>query len=224
MSLTKMYNDDWQKKLLSPDRCDSQRRVVCAFDKLFRMLNAPFAGNILDVGCGDGALVKVLRDNLECEGGGSKVQGIDVNDCNFETDKLPYSDNEFDVVIMYSVIEHLYNPNNILLEAKRTLKPNGHIIIITSNINTDKTNFYDDPTHVHPYNPTSIKHLLRLYGYEKVFVGLWTIPKTTFLWRLPEDLQFLIGKWLPFKGTNKLAMPFLKGRSKTMLCVFKVKK
>lgn len=175
----------------------------------------------MDLGCGDGALVKLL--NMEKN---ITAKGIDFgHGVDFEKDKLQFQDNEFDIIIMYSVIEHLYNPGNILTEIKRILKPGEFLIIITSNFDLynlfvcDRS-FYNDPTHVHPYNHISIEHLMRVYNLKKRFIGLWTVKKSTLLWKLPLKLQFYIGALFPFRGQTKFVPSFLKGKSKTMLCVF----
>ena len=221
-SVTQAYQKNWKKKILEKDRISSQERVYDSFSKLFlEILGDSFEGAILDIGCGDGALVNLLNTK-EC----ISCKGIDIDQgVNFEKDKLPYGDNEFDIIIMYSVIEHLYDPGNLLTEIKRVCKTKGKIIIITSNfdlanfITCDK-GFYNDPTHVHPYNHTSIESLMKLYDLKKMFIGLWTVKKSAFLWKLPLALQFYIGALLPFTGQTKLTPPFLKGKSKTMLCVF----
>ena len=42
--------------------------------------------------------------------------------CDFNHDKLPYEDNEFDFVYARHVIEDLYNPFNLLKEMSRVSK------------------------------------------------------------------------------------------------------
>lgn len=218
---------EYQKKLHKDsaitERMESQQRVYETLENLFnKILKTPFTGKILDAGCGDGALVNLLssKENIS-------AQGIDINhDIDFEKDKFPFKDNEFDVVIMYSVLEHLFDPGNILKEIRRITKPGGFLVIITSNFTFSNLlicdrKFYNDPTHVHPYNPVSIRTLMNLYNLEEVFIGLWTVKKSHILWKLPMGLQFYIGALLPFRGDIKWIPSFLKGRSKSMLCVFR---
>ena len=225
-TVTKEYNKDWQKKKLEPERIKSQERVYFAFSNLFnKVIKTPFKGTVLDVGCGDGALVELLNSKKNIN-----AKGIDINQgIDFETDKLPFKENEFDFVVMYSVLEHLYNPGNILSEIKRVLKKNGFMIAIIPNYDPSRLiscnrKFYHDPTHVHPYNPVSLQHLMRLYNFEKCFLGLWTIKKSAILWKMPMNFQFFIGAITPFAGNKKTCPSFLKGKSKTMLCVFKNEK
>ena len=156
----------------------------------------------------------------------AEAQGIDINHgVDFETDKLPFNDREFDIVIMYSVIEHLFDPGVILQEIKRILKPGGFLVVITPHLNLanliiSDRRFYEDPTHVHPYNPVSLEKLMGLYNFQKKFIGLWTVKKTYRLWQLPASWQFYLGALLPFTGQVKWAPRFLTGRSKSILGVF----
>jgi 2-polyprenyl-3-methyl-5-hydroxy-6-metoxy-1,4-benzoquinol methylase len=49
-------------------------------------------------------------------------------------DFLPFRNNYFDVIIAIEVIEHLYNPDHAVLEAKRLLRPGGFLILSTPNL------------------------------------------------------------------------------------------
>ena len=85
-------------------------------------------GSVLDLGCGDGTFLDSLklRGNIaegldisqeaikKCETKGHKVKLFD-----FSNGQLPYADNHFDYVVMLDVLEHLYNPDSLLVEAKR---------------------------------------------------------------------------------------------------------
>lgn len=85
-------------------------------------------GSVLDLGCGDGMLLdslKLRRNNVEgidisqeavkkCKVKGHKAELFDFSD-----GKLPYADNHFDYVVVLDVLEHLYDPDTLLAEAKR---------------------------------------------------------------------------------------------------------
>ena len=85
-------------------------------------------GSVLDLGCGDG----MLLDSLKLRGNNAegvdispeaikkcKVKGHKVELFDFSDSKLPHADNSFDYVVMLDVLEHLYNPDSLLTEAKR---------------------------------------------------------------------------------------------------------
>lgn len=93
-------------------------------------------GRVLDVGCGGGAVMKLLT-------GRGTVYGLDsspislrsARDRGFSTLSaadaiaLPFSDGAFDVVMALDVIEHLESPDVVLREMRRTLQPDGRVIV-----------------------------------------------------------------------------------------------
>jgi SAM-dependent methyltransferase len=54
-------------------------------------------------------------------------------------DALPFGDSIFDVIFSEYVFEHLTNPQGVLRELKRVLKPDGTILILTPNYYSYKT-------------------------------------------------------------------------------------
>lgn len=219
------YHSDWRKKIHEKNRLESQKRVYITFKRLFeQILSRRFQGNIIDVGSGDDSLVTILNQQPKI-----KAVGIDIDrGVNFETDRLPFKTGRFDIAVMNSVIEHLYDPGNLLTEIRRILKENGCLIIITPNFDLSHfaycdLDFYDDPTHVHPYFHKSLNHLMRIHNYKQLFLGVWTVNKPSWLWKLPMKLQFYIGGLLPFYGNHRRAPSFLKGKSRAILAVFENK-
>ncbi len=105
----------------------------------------PFsARRILDVGCGAGALGKVLKE----ERGAEEVCGIEFMEeaytralnvldrvylGNIETMPLPFEDNYFDCIICADVLEHLVEPEAVLRKLDRVLAPHGVVVISIPN-------------------------------------------------------------------------------------------
>lgn len=52
----------------------------------------------------------------------------DVPGVNFEKDSLPFSDNSLDTVLMFNLLEHIFNYCLIVNESKRVLKSGGKIV------------------------------------------------------------------------------------------------
>ena len=60
---------------------------------------------------------------------------LDILKCNIETDKLPITDNSFDIVLFNELFEHLrINPIFTLEEVFRVLKPGGILFLSTPNL------------------------------------------------------------------------------------------
>jgi len=224
------FRDDRQRSLVSyqtnrleeasyrPDRqIELKKRVFETFDSLLRHRGQPGlqAGQVLvDLGAGDGAFVQVARD------AGLDATGFDASDgLDFERDQLPVRDQSVDVVTGVSVIEHLTNPAVFLAEIFRILRPGGVLLLVAPNWRYSQADFFDDPTHVHPYTPTSLEKVLRYHHFDKVFVGPWVVKKPAWIWDL--SWRFGYARWcLPFRGDAPPWVPdFLKGKSRSILAM-----
>jgi len=102
------------------------------------------ARRVLDVGCGAGALGKVLKD----ERGVEEVCGIEYIEeayqralnvldrvylGNIEEMALPFEDGYFDCIICADVLEHLAEPEAVLRKLERVLAPHGVVVISIPN-------------------------------------------------------------------------------------------
>lgn len=111
-----------------------------AMKKLLELSNN--AKTILDMGCGEGTRLSKLV------GQGQKGMGIDISEkaiflakkkypnLDFrvgDLEKLPFSENEFDLVYSAFVFEHLDNPEKVLKEGIRVLKKGGRLLIAAPN-------------------------------------------------------------------------------------------
>lgn len=102
-------------------------------------------GIVLDFGCGWGRVIRYfLKDapaeNLygcDCFEDGLEAASLHVRGPHFDLNgtepPLPYDDNSFDLIYLYSVFSHLSEPSHLfwLEEFQRTLKPNGLLIATT---------------------------------------------------------------------------------------------
>jgi 2-polyprenyl-3-methyl-5-hydroxy-6-metoxy-1,4-benzoquinol methylase len=97
---------------------------------------------ILDLGCGNGSFGNVLNQlgydvvGVEESESGIAIAQQQYPDCKFieaSIYDLPYSQlkSEFDVVISVEVIEHLFDPKQLVRSAEKCLKPGGSIILTT---------------------------------------------------------------------------------------------
>lgn len=108
---------------------------------------------ILDLGCGNGIYTKKIMKLVTA----TEAYGIDIKQTSLKeaekrgitgiradlnTDRLPFDDDYFDLIIFLDVIEHLLNPDNALKEAYRVLKSRGHFIIMTPNLSSWMNRIY----------------------------------------------------------------------------------
>jgi SAM-dependent methyltransferase len=99
--------------------------------------------SLVDVGCGDGALLfrylkKTPPEFYGVEGApdltaAAEKRGIKIS--NFDLNgRWPYETNKFDVVFSSQVIEHVHNTRLFVEEAYRVLKPGGTAIVASENL------------------------------------------------------------------------------------------
>jgi methionine biosynthesis protein MetW len=84
---------------------------------------------VLDVGCGDGALLQILENRNGIDGRGVEISQRGVNECvakglavvqgDADTDLVNYPDDGFDYVVLSQTIQATYNPRAVLKQMLR---------------------------------------------------------------------------------------------------------
>jgi 2-polyprenyl-3-methyl-5-hydroxy-6-metoxy-1,4-benzoquinol methylase len=162
-------------------------------------------GKLLDVGSGRGEVLRAAKmSGWEATGielsarfadEAAKHSGVEVlrrplEDCGFASES-------FDVVILSAVLEHLYNPSEVIFEIARILRPGGALYLDVPNeagFYFKIGNFYEQlcgrdwvvnlsptfsPFHVFGFTPRSLRALLAKHGFE---VRKWRVyPGTSCL-------------------------------------------
>jgi len=146
MGMPKPFSDLFDKKTI--DWITSDLKIKKGF-------------RILDVGCGDGLLIKEIIERLPKEK--YIIYGIDITPIQIKKAKqrlkkyknvkiisgnalkMPFKPDFFDVVIQTEVLEHIEQPEIIMKEMNRVLKPNGLLYLTTPN--AISFNFYEFFTH-----------------------------------------------------------------------------
>lgn len=176
------YNDIIYKH---HQKTDYPKRLIlylgCRFFPYFKNLK------LLELGCGKGEYLSIFK-NLEIEIYGLDKEKFDNNlnmaQCDFENHNFPSPDNYFDIVFSKSTIEHVYNTDNFLSECYRVLKPNGKIIILTPDWESQHKDFYHDYTHVKPFTYRGLRDVLLIHNFKNVKVEkFYQLP---ILWKYPQ--------------------------------------
>lgn len=176
---------------------DYNNRFIRTYSSI---LGEKFHGPILDVGAGTDEFSKACRSK------GMEAEGIDVDRCNFEHDPLPYADASQQVVTLNAVIEHIRNPEILMKEIVRVLKPGGVVIMRTPNFQKDWKGFYNDPTHVKPYTPTGLSTVMKMYGLKVIFCEPGLICKSKLYWKMPAFIKWHLASWIPGGSKSIMAM------------------
>lgn len=220
--MKKEYFENRNKSIDSSDKDKVQRKILAEREiKTLKILqdvvNHNFYENsrsILDLGCGDQFLnLQITKDKKD-------YLGLDIDDLNFENDSFPLDDSSIDLILSYSVIEHIQDPSIFLNESLRVLKTGGYFVIETPNWNYSFKDFYNDYTHVKPYTPNSIIDIMKGFGFTSMGVVPNVRCKNSFFYK--NKYRFQIASNLPFRNDIKLPVPsFLKGKAKGMFAIFK---
>lgn len=163
-------------------------------------------GTMLDIGAGQGEVLRAaVAKNWRAIGietsstfavhaaknSGAEIRREPLEECGF-------ADASFDAVVLSAVLEHLYNPNQVIEEISRILRPNGVLFIDVPNeqgLYFRVGNFYQklrlrnwvvnlaptfEPFHVFGFSPKSLRALLAKHNLKpqvwQVFAGEAFVP------------------------------------------------
>ncbi|MEW4922352.1 class I SAM-dependent methyltransferase [Algibacter sp. 2305UL17-15] len=129
---------------------------------------------LLDIGCGTGDFLQTAQQNgwivsgIEPNGQARQIANKKTNNSVFETEQLlKFSEDSFDVITLWHVLEHLPNLEEHVSIFKKLLKPNGRLIIAVPNYKSYDANHYkqfwaayDVPRHLWHFNQDSISKLV----------------------------------------------------------------
>lgn len=116
---------------------------------------------ILDIGCGD-SLLKSLIPRHDWTGLDINPSLVGGNVIQHDITSIPYPcpDSHFDVVVCSEVLEHLFNPLDVVKEIRRVVKPEGRAIITVPNLNNIDYQIMGYGAIVyHPDNIGSVEHI-----------------------------------------------------------------
>ena len=130
---------------------------------------------ILEIGCGRGALVKILQDKgaktLGVEPGSSQNKYWEDNKINVVNDFFPSEQikGKFDVIIAFCVLEHIYETKKFIESIMKQLSDEGQIILAVPNCedqieNCDPSMFVHE--HYSYFSRNSLAFYLRKLGLE----------------------------------------------------------
>lgn len=153
----------------------------------FMYLHDTTPGRLLDIGCGDGSRLARMRtlgwrvEGQEVDPQVAAVAGIDheipvhlgaLNDINFPS-------STFDAITMNHVIEHVFDPLDVLKECHRILRPGGVLVAVTPNVESYGHTLFgrwwrglEPPRHLHLFSQATMHRLALRAGFS--LCDVWT--------------------------------------------------
>ncbi len=84
---------------------------------------------VLEIGCGRGAFQDIVKDYVGIDFSENAGRYLYKPYCQASANELPFSDNSFDAVWTYAVLEHVPEPERALYEMRRVLKSGGLLLL-----------------------------------------------------------------------------------------------
>ena len=142
---------------------------------LFRRYVGGPGRRVLDLGCRDGALTKAYAEGNEVVGVDADREalaeaaklGIETHWADLDA-PLDFPDDTFDVAVAGELLEHLRDPERLVGEIRRVLRPGGTFVGSVPNAFRLKNRLRflagrpaeSDPTHLQMFAPADIRRLL----------------------------------------------------------------
>jgi|SRR5882672_2584197 len=179
------------------------------------LLDPQLSDQILEVGCGGGALLSRLTQRSRT------VVGVDWLNTSVElarqlnpraallrgdTRALPFAERQFDKVVAQHLIEHFDDTRQVLTEWRRVLRPNGVLVVVTPSIDFPHQQWFEDPTHRRIFSAADLRSELNRAGYsvrETRIINPY-VGSLSFQFAAARYLQFL--RRLPWFGDHGMSL------------------
>jgi len=157
----KIYTTEITSEQIASDNPIHQRLY-----KAYIVAEGYVRGHVLEVGCGEGRGLELLIPKSETFTAVDKIEPViqklqsEHPEATFQAMNIPplqgLSDNKYDTVVSFQVIEHIENDKLFLQEIYRVLKPGGRALLTTPN---RKMSLTRNPWHIREYLPEELAQL-----------------------------------------------------------------
>jgi len=117
-----------------------KKKINYLLEKIINIFKVEKTGKVLDLGCGNGDYsIKLQKLGFAVVASDMDLERFKYHNLiKFEVSNLekplPFPESSFDYVLFLEVIEYLYNPDFVIGQISRVLKPSGVLVLSTPNI------------------------------------------------------------------------------------------
>jgi SAM-dependent methyltransferase len=135
-------------------------------DRHVRTFAGRLDGRILDIGCGTKPYRHYFKstDYVGLEIAGRDHDPAVLADAVYDGDVLPFDDARFDGVVLFQVLEHVFEPERLLSEIARVLRPGGRLLITVPFVWDE----HEQPYDYGRYSSFGLRHLCGKHGFTEI--------------------------------------------------------
>lgn len=181
-AVMKFYAEEssWTEVLFSEEQIRLDKRK---FDYGLQLIEArKNSGRILDIGCGPGFFLEEARErgwqvggmemNVRCV---ERLNSLNIPVCTAPLEHSDLTDNSYDVVVMWEVLEHLRHPTEALQRVHKILKPGGVLLIMVPNFGSlvnrlmhEKGGTFAGYSHINFFEPSTLFQIQQQCGFDSI--------------------------------------------------------
>jgi SAM-dependent methyltransferase len=174
------YDESYHRNIAASGESDAGARWQKHRDLISQLKQS---GSILDIGCNSGGFLSTMNRSAW------KLHGIEIEPSMAQKAKqatgaevfvgdvmkAPFPDESFDVITCFDVLEHVYEPRDMLMKVRAWLKPGGVFYTVLPNIDSWESRLFGGywyglelPRHLFHFSPTSLRYVMDSLGFEEV--------------------------------------------------------
>lgn len=172
-------------------------RVSFALNRFYRLKKfLPGAGRALDIGCGQGTFLQLLRRE------GWKVQGTELAEEPARRSRLAgipvflgeiqegqFGEGTLDLVTLWHVVEHLRDPAGDMRRISTMMGKKGLVAVSTPNVESVQARVFrerwfhlDPPRHLYLFSPETLFRLMAQAGFRMVYLNHFSLEQNPYGW------------------------------------------
>jgi SAM-dependent methyltransferase len=173
------YTDEYHRLISAagdaPERWEFRREALTRYK--------PNGGGLLDLGCSSGAFLAFMRGQawelygveMSAEGARTAEERSQAQVFVGNVLDAPFGGESFDAITCFDVLEHLYEPRQVMARVSEWLKPGGIFYVLVPNVDSAEARLFGSywhglelPRHLFHYSPASLKYLAESAGLLEV--------------------------------------------------------